>query len=393
MKRTSGKRARPRKMRKPSRSGMELRTRDERWSLIENPIFGVTLIDEHYRFITTNQTFRTMTGYSRHELRQMTPLDISVPGERELNATLFKELQQDKRQHFEMIKQLRRKDGRLIWIHLYVFAIAGRASGMKRTFGINFDITEMKQAQDEVQILRTELARIARVTMMGELATSIAHEINQPLAAIVASGGACRRSLDSQNWTKMKESLETVIAAADRAAEVIKRVRSLTSNAAPKYLDVDVNVAVQEVLTVLGGELQVRHISLQLQLDNNVPPVKGDKVQLQQVVLNLVMNAIDAMATMTDRRRVLTIKSEGAKDGEVRVIVEDSGPGLDPAATERIFDPFFTTKPGGMGMGLSISKSIVENHGGRLWASPAVPGGTAFHFNLPTARRGEQWAN
>jgi len=110
-------------------------------------------------------------------------------------------------------------------------------------------------------------------------------------------------------------------------------------------------------------------------------------------VLNLVMNAIDAMATMTDRRRVLTIKSEGAKDGEVWVIVEDSGPGLDPATTERIFDPFFTTKPGGMGMGLSISKSIVENHGGRLWASPAVPGGTAFHFNLPTARRGEQWAN
>jgi len=138
--------------------------------------------------------------------------------------------------------------------------------------------------------------------------------------------------------------------------------------------------------------LHVRNTSLHLQLDHNIPLVKGDKVQLQQVVLNLVMNAIDAMTTMTDRRRVLAVKS-AAEDGNVRVTVQDSGPGLDAAATERIFDPFFTTKPDGMGMGLSISKSIVENHGGLLWAAPAVPVGTAFHFNLPVARRGEQWAN
>jgi C4-dicarboxylate-specific signal transduction histidine kinase len=230
-----------------------------------------------------------------------------------------------------------------------------------------------------------------RVTMMGELATSIAHEVNQPLAAIVGSCGACRRWLDGRDWIRAKESLETMSKAADRAGEVIKRVRSLTSNATPEYLDVDVNVAVQEVLAVLRAELRIRNTTLHLQLDNNIPHVKGDKVQLQQVVLNLVMNAIEAMTTMKDRRRVLAIKS-AVEDGDVRVTVQDSGPGLDAATTERIFDPFFTTKPDGMGMGLSISKSIVENHGGRLWAAP-VSGGTAFHFNVPTARRGEQWAN
>jgi signal transduction histidine kinase len=133
--------------------------------------------------------------------------------------------------------------------------------------------------------------------------------------------------------------------------------------------------------------LQIRNTSLRLQLNDRVPSVKGDKVQLQQVVLNLVMNAIDAMSTITDRRRVLTIQSEVGEDDNVLVVIQDCGPGLDAATAERIFDPFFTTKTGGMGMGLSISKTIIENHGGRLWAAPVVPVGTALHFDLPI--RGE----
>jgi len=376
------------------RAEQALRASEERWrTVFETSSVGIATSDENLCVATANAAFQRMVGYTEDELRKMQWIDLTHEDDRQATEELVESLLAGRRQAYNVEKRYRRKDGETIWVNVYNSFVPATETTPAFFPAIVVDITDRIHAQNALQRSQAELARVARVTMMGELATSIAHEINQPLAAIVASGGACRRSLDSQNWIKVKESLETVIAAADRACEVIKRVRSLTSNVTPEYLDVDVNVTVKELLAVLRGELQVRHISLQLQLDNNVPPVKGDKVQLQQVVLNLVMNAIDAMATMTDRRRVLTIKSEGAKDGEVRVIVEDSGPGLDPAATERIFDPFFTTKPGGMGMGLSISKSIVENHGGRLWASPAVPGGTAFHFNLPAARRDEQWAN
>jgi len=224
---------------------------------------------------------------------------------------------------------------------------------------------------------------------MGELATSIAHEINQPLAAIVASGNACRRWLEGHNMPRAKESLKRVIADANRACKVIERVRSLTSNLTPERLELDINAIVREVLAITRGELQARQVSLEVELNDDVPAVVGDKVQLQQVVLNLVMNGVDAMAAVTDRPRVLTIKSQGRGDSGALVTVQDCGAGLDPATAERIFQPFFTTKPGGMGMGLSISASIMEGHGGRLWACPAHPCGTAFHFSLPGARSGE----
>jgi signal transduction histidine kinase len=157
----------------------------------------------------------------------------------------------------------------------------------------------------------------------------------------------------------------------------------------PSVWELNVNSVVKEVLAVTRGELQGRDVSLQVQLSDDIPLVKGDKVQLQQVVLNLVMNAIDAMAAVIDRRRVLTIKSQSDADGGALVTVQDCGLGLDPTNAQRIFHPFFTTKPGGMGMGLSISNSIVQAHGGHLWASPALPCGTAFQFSLPGVRSGE----
>jgi C4-dicarboxylate-specific signal transduction histidine kinase len=301
--------------------------------------------------------------------------------------TLVEDLLAGRRQAYNVEKRYRRKDGETIWVNVYNSLVPATETTPAFFPAIVVDITERINAQTALQRAQADLARVARLTMMGELATSIAHEINQPLAAIVASCGACRRSLDGQDWSKVRESLETIIEAGDRAYEVIKRVRSLTSNAAPEYLDVDVNLAVREVLAVLQAELQIRNTSLRLQLNDRVPSVKGDKVQLQQVVLNLVMNAIDAMSTITDRRRVLTIQSEVGEDDNVLVVIQDCGPGLDAATAERIFDPFFTTKTGGMGMGLSISKTIIENHGGRLWAAPVVPVGTALHFDLPI--RGE----
>ena len=179
--------------------------------------------------------------------------------------------------------------------------------------------------------------------------------------------------------------MDRIIDDANKACEVIKRVRSLTSNAAPERVELSINAVVKEVLALTRGEFQARQVSLQAQLNDDLPVVKGDKIQLQQVVLNLVMNAIDAMATVSDRRRVLSIRSQRGEDGGALVTVQDRGSGFDPAIAERIFQPFFTTKPGGMGMGLSISTSILEAHGGRLWATPADPCGSAFHFSLPAA--------
>src|SRR6201987_3552261 len=179
---------------------MELRTSEERWrSLVDNPIFGVTFLDENHRFITASRTFQNMIGYSDEELRQLTPLDISVPGEREINENFFGQMLQGKRQHYEMIKQLRCKNGKLIWIHLYVFGITDRKSGTQLPFVIAFDITEKKQAQDALLETRTELARVARMNQLVAMIGSIAHEIKQPVAAIVANANAGLRWLERTN--------------------------------------------------------------------------------------------------------------------------------------------------------------------------------------------------
>ena len=172
---------------------------------------------------------------------------------------------------------------------------------------------------------------------------------------------------------------------AHRASEIITRIRAMTRNAPPVQLAVDIKNVIADVLSFARGELLAKGVSVRLALLESLPGIVGDRVQLQQVMLNLVMNAVEAMASVTDRERVLAITSQRADDGSPIVTVEDSGPGLDAANLDRIFDAFFTTKPGGMGMGLSISTSIVEAHRGRLWVSPNLPHGTAFHVKLPVA--------
>ena len=250
------------------------------------------------------------------------------------------------------------------------------------------NIDDRKRAEEGLRQVQAELARVARVTTMGELTASIAHEINQPLAAIVASGSACRRWLaNEKNLDRARESVERIISDANRASEVIKRVRALTKNKAPERVRVSVNNAIEEVLVFAQAELQAREVSIRRDLDADLPMIIGDKVQLQQVLLNLIVNGIEAMAAITDRRRELVIGSRLDRDGELVISVEDTGTGLDPNHKDRIFDAFFTTKSDGMGMGLSISASIIEAHGGRLWASPGASHGTVFHFALPAVGR------
>ena len=375
---------RERKIRK--RIQMDLRTSEDRWqSLLENPIFGVNLLDEHQRFITANQTYQTMVGYSIDELRQLTPLDLSVPGEREINEALIREMQEGKRQHFEMIKRLRRKDGKLIWISLYVFAITDWKSGANLTFGIAFDITEKKQAQDALQEMRAELARNARVNQMVAMTGSIAHEINQPLSAIVANASAGLRWLErtTPDVDETRTVLQEIVDEGHRAGEIIKGIRAMFRADDKSRVSVDLNELLREVLVLTQDERRNWQIEVHTELDENLPSVTGDRVQLQHVLFNLMTNAIDAMESVTDRNRILRVKSNPNGSAGVLITVEDSGIGIAPENINRIFSAFFTTKSHGMGLGLAICRSIVESHGGRLSASPNYPHGATFQIVLP----------
>ena len=372
------------------RAEQALRSSEERWrTVFKTSSVGIATSDENLRIATANAAFQRMVGYSESELRGMRWIDLTHEEDRSATDDLVRSLLDGQILAYNMEKRYRRKDGHTIWVNVYNTLVPATATTPAFFPAIIIDITDRVRAEAALQHLQAELARVARVTTMGELATSIAHEINQPLAAIIASSNACRRWLEGQNLFRAKESLERVIADAVRASEVIKRVRALTTNATPERLKVNINAVLKEVLAITRGERQARQVSLQLELNEDIPAVIGDKVQLQQVVLNLVMNAIEAMAAVTGRRRVLTIKSQCSEDSGALVTIQDCGPGLDPAHTERIFQPFFTTKPGGMGMGLSISNSIMEAHGGRLWGSPALPCGSAFHFSLPRTGSGE----
>jgi len=368
---------------------MELRTSEERWrSLLNNPIFGVTFLDDHQRFITTSRTFQNMVGYSDAELRQITPLDISVPDEREINEAFFSEMRQGKRQHYEMIKQLQCKDGKLIWVHLYVFAVTDRKSGTQLPFGIVFDITEKKQAQDALQKTRTELARVARMNQMVAMTGSIVHEINQPIAAIVANASAGLRWLERTNpdVNETRAVLRAILREGQRTDNIIQGIRATFKADVETRVSIDLNKLLREVLVVVQGDHQDRPIEVHTDLDESLPFVAADRVQLQQVIFNLITNAVDAMNTVTDRARSLRVVS-GLNGGKsVVVTIEDTGTGFAPGNIDRVFDTFFTTKANGMGMGLAICRSIVESHGGRLTVSPGYPHGAVFKVVLPIGR-------
>jgi len=247
------------------------------------------------------------------------------------------------------------------------------------------DLSEHVLASEALHEAQAELARVTRVTTLGELTASIAHEVNQPLATVVTFGDACLRWLDREvpRIDKALSAVEQMIGSAKHASDVIERIRALSKKRAFETVRLDINQVINDVIALIRGEINVHGISLRLELGESLPPVDGDRIQLQQVIMNLLMNGIQAISAVTDRNRELRIRSREHDSDQILVAVEDSGIGIEPEHAARLFNAFFTTKPDGMGMGLSICRSIIEAHGGRLWATANVPYGATFQFTLP----------
>lgn len=251
-----------------------------------------------------------------------------------------------------------------------------------------YRISEQKRAEEALQAARAELARVARITTVGELTASIAHEVNQPLAAVVANADACVAwlALPAPNLEEARAAANRAVEGATRASGVIARIRSLIHKAEPQRGPVQLNQLIDETIAIVSGQASRSQVAVHLELAPDLPEVPGDRIQLQQVILNLAVNGIEAMAPVSSRPRRLSIRSSFDRDRrEVHVLVQDNGVGVGGDAMTRVFEPFFTTRTQGIGMGLPISRSIIEAHGGRLWVQSEVDRGSVFQFTLPAA--------
>jgi len=359
--------------------------------LVEANVVGIVMWNLEGAITGANEAFLRMVQYdvediasSRVRWTELTPAEWRDRDERaitELKTTgIF--------QPFE--KEYFRKDGSRVPVLLGGALFEGDGND-----GVAFvlDLTEQKLAQEKLQdaqqslyATQVDLARVSRLTTMGELAASIAHEVNQPLTAVTNNASACLRLLTDRNLDPevLRRALEEIVADGARASAVISRIRTFIKKTPAEKNKLDINEAIQEVLALAGHELEKNRILVECQMTKTLPLVWADRIQLQQVLLNLIMNGIEAMTAVTDRPRVLWVQSRIDESGDILVAVRDSGIGFGSEA-DRVFTPFFTTKPNGMGMGLPISRSLVEDHGGRLWAKPNVPHGALFSFILPVA--------
>ena len=358
--------------------------------LVDSNIIGIVIWDLQGRIIEANQAFLDIVGYAREDLvsgrlrwTELTPAEWRDADEQviaELKAAGT--VQPREKEYF-------RKDGSRVPV-----LVGARFSSGNRDEGVAFvlDLTERKRAEEKLRAseqrlldAQMELAHVMRVTTLGELTASIAHEVNQPLAGVVANAEACLRWLDrgTPDLDAARRSVEWIIDDGNRASEVIRRVRALAKKTDIEKVPLDVNDVVREVIALVQRELISHRVSLRMELAPALPMILGDRVQLQQVIINLVMNGIEAMQSVTDRPRELVIRSRQDETQQVLVSVTDCGVGISAENADRLFNAFFTTKSSGMGMGLSICRSIIEAHGGRLWATANLPHGATFQFTLP----------
>jgi PAS domain S-box-containing protein len=360
--------------------------------LVDANIIGITMWSVGGPIIEANEAFLDMLGYSREDLisdrlrwAELTPAESASADQdalAQMSAT-------GSCKPYE--KEFFRKDGSRVPI-----LIASALFEWKPDEGVAFmiDLTERKRAEQKLRAseqrlldAQMELAHVTRVTTLGELTASISHEVSQPLAAVVNAAAACMRWLEggTPNLDEARSAVDWIIKESHRAGEVIRRVRALANKTVLEKVPLDINDVVKEVVALVQREMESRQVLPRIELASALPPILGDRVQLQQVIINLVMNGVEAMQSVSDRPRELVLRSQQHENHRVLITVTDSGVGISAENADRLFNAFFTTKSSGMGMGLSICRSIVEAHGGRLWTTANVPHGATFQFTLPAS--------
>lgn len=385
-------------------------------------LIGMAITSPSKGYLEVNDEFCRMLGYERSELLRMTWPEMTRPDDLALDIANFERVVSGETDGYSMEKQFIRKDGHAIQTSIAVRRVRPANGSVDYFLALVQDITSRKEAEEalvmtrielerrvaerteqfltanenlrkeirereraeaEARTAQTQLAHIARVNTMGELTASIAHEVNQPLTAVVTNGSAGLRWLSQSppNIDGVRNSLAEIVREGRRAGEVIARIRAMAKKHPPRISSLDLNELIGEVLALAQEQLEQHHIAVRIDLGPNA--IEGDAVQLQQMLLNLILNAIEAMELREDGPRELLLTSRSQSNGEIVIAIHDSGVGINADQSEQLFEPFFTTKDTGIGMGLTICRSIMEAHGGRLWATPNVMGGATFYFSLP----------
>jgi PAS domain S-box-containing protein len=350
----------------------------------------VYVFDADWSPLFANQQHREYTGLTLEEVQSKDAVARILHPQDMKKLEALRERALFDAAPFELEARIRGKDGQYRWFLIRDNPLRDERGRLLRWYGTRTDIEDRKRAEQAVREAQAALAHVTRVTTLGEVTASFAHEVNQPLAAIVNNANACLALLSSapQDPDELRDALGDIVADAERASAIIDRVRALAKRSSPEYVEVRPVEVVDDVLALAASEVASRHVTIQIDLAADLPVVLGDRVQLQQVMLNLVVNAMDAMASVDERERYLEIRGRRDTDGEQRAVtisVDDCGIGLQPEEMHRLFDAFYTTKPHGMGLGLAISRSIIEAHGGRLWAESKRDRGAIFSVRLPAA--------